>query len=120
MEHLSDSQEINERVKKMWAVVFQHSNMVLRQASTFGFYCIQEIPDPNIHTMLVNMRVFSSVMEVIIASANEIELGYEQTRMLLNAKEQLTRMERLAAALKADNKEDYNKAIEDLERQATF
>lgn len=115
---LYDNADIKERVDRIWAVVFQSSNAVLRQSKVYGFYCMQEVPDPNIHGMLLQLQVFSSVMDILIVNGLDAGMEYDQTRLLINAKEQLTRMNRVAAALKANNLEDFNEAIKELDNQA--
>ena len=117
---LYDSSDIKKRVDKIWEHVFKDSNTVLRQSKLYGFYCMQEGPRPNIHAMLIQLQMFSVIMDILISQGPDAGIEYDQTRLLLNAKEQVTRMERVAAALKANNKEDYNSAIEALERQAVF
>jgi hypothetical protein len=112
--------DIKERVDIIWAFVFKRSNEVLRQSKMYGFHCMQEVPDPNIHGMLIQLQVFSAVMDILITNGPEAGLEYGQTRLILNAKEQVTRMERVATALKANNKEDYDAAIAELERQAAI
>lgn len=115
---LFEDQIIRDQVNEIWASVFQSSNAVLKQSKLYGFYCMQEVPDPNIHGMLLQLQVFSSVMDILIANGLDAGLEYEHTRLLLNAREQLTRMNRVAAALKANNREDFNEAIKELNKQA--
>ena len=117
---LYDYSYIKERVDKIWALVFERSNAVLSQSKLYGFHCMQEIPDPNIHGMLVQLQVFSAVMDILITHGPDAGLEYDQTRLILNAKEQVTRMERVATALNANNREDYDIAITELERQAAI
>lgn len=117
---LYDNEEIRNRVNKIWALVFQNSNTVLKQSKTFGFLLMENGPDPNIHAIVVKLQMFSSVMDILINVGPDAGLEYEQTRLIINAKEQLSRMERVAAALKAGNEEDYNASIDELERQAPF
>lgn len=114
---LFEDRVIKERVNKVWEVVFSASNKIVVQAQKYGFHGIELIPNPNIHVILGQLRILSAVMVSILASD---DLGYEETRLILNAKEQLTRMELVALALQAGNREDYDKAISALERQAVF
>jgi hypothetical protein len=111
---------VKERVERAWASVFKTSNAILYQAKYYGFYCMQEIPDPNIHAMLVKLQMFTALFDIIIAQEDVPGVEYEQTRLMLNAKEQLARMGRVAAALKANNREDFDKAILEVETQAAF
>lgn len=117
---LFDEQDIKLRVEKVWGKVFSASNKVISQAKNFGFSGIEIIPSPNIHDMLVRLQVFSAVIDILVTHAELFEVEYAETRLLLNAKEQITRMERVAAALKANNRADYIEAISTLESQACF
>ena len=47
-------------------------------------------------------------------------LQYEENRLILNAREQITRMEMVAAALKANDRDGFDEAIKKLEAQAAF
>lgn len=114
---LFDEEKIKERVNKVWDAVFAASNKIIVQAQKYGFHGIEAIPNPNIHVILGQLRIFSAVMGSLVGDE---ALEYEETRLILNAKEQLMRMERIAIALVAGNREDYDEAISALERQATF
>lgn len=102
------------KVEELWARVFQSSNRVLVQHLKYGFDGFQNVPRPNVHDMLITLRAFNAVFDVL----QDDDMPYEQSRQLLNAKAQITNMERLALALKADNREDYDAAVEALDRQA--
>ena len=54
-------------------------------------------------------------MNILVTQGMETGVDYDQTRLILNAKEQLTKMERVAAAINANNKKDFKLAIKDLE-----
>lgn len=114
---LFDDAQIKERVNKVWEAVFSASNKIVVQAQNYGFHGIELIPNPNIHVILGQLRILCAIMGSILTSE---DLDYEETRLILNAKEQLTRMELVSLALLAGNREDYDRAISELERQAVF
>lgn len=118
-DNLLADKEIIERVQKVWAVVFEASGKVLQHANTFGFNGMGVIPDPNIHKMLTSLRMLSALMEVL-SNDKYVELSYEERRLILNSKEQLNRMERVAAALDANDRAGFDEAIRCLEKQAAF
>lgn len=109
---------VQERVNKVWAEVFTASNQVLQHARTYGFLGMEVIPNPNVHQMLVTLQMLDALMDVILLRFED--LPYEEKRLIFNAKEQITRMERVAAALQENNSADFNEAIACLERQAVF
>ncbi len=104
------------RIEKLWAIVFQSSNQVLHQHKKYGFDGFELIPRPNVHDMLVTLKIFGAVIDVLI----DADLEYEQQRQLLNAKTQITNMERLALAINANSRGDYEDAAEAIERQAVI
>jgi len=118
--NLFDEAEIKQKVFKVWETVFAASSKVISHANNFGFLGMEIIPSPNIHEMLAALQIFSSIIDILIVSAEDLEVSYDEVRLMLNAKEQLTRMERLATALKANNRSDFNLALQDLERQAVI
>lgn len=112
-------ESIKEKVLKYWGIVFSASGAVIKQHKDFGFNGMH-IPDPNVHTMVVYLRMHEEILQVLFDNAALLELEYDHIRLILNAKEQISKMERVASALKAGNKEDFDTAISELERQASF
>lgn len=110
---------IKQKVTEVWEKIFAASSRVVIQAQHYGFSGM-ELPAPNIHEMLVRLQIFTSVIDILINHAEKLNVSYDDTRLMLNAKEQLTRMERLAAALRANNRSDFEAAIRALENQAPF
>lgn len=108
---------IKARVNKVWEEVFETTSIVITQSRKFGFLGMEIIPDPNIHQMLVTIRLLDNNIDTFID--NE-ELDYEEKRLMLNAKTALTKMESVANALTNNKREDFNIAIAELERQAPF
>lgn len=111
---------IKDRVEQVWSEVFKNSNTVLKQAKDYGFLGIDIVPSPNIHEILLYLRVFDALMDILLDSAANFELDYDQVRRLLNAKGQLVNMGKVASALKAGNREDFESAIAALRNQAAF
>ncbi|MFC3863711.1 hypothetical protein [Alcaligenes aquatilis] len=109
---------IKDKVEQVWAIVFQNSNTVLKQHKEYGFVGIERIPTPNIHEIVLQLRVFDAILDILLANAQDIaEVEYEQQRQLLNAKSQLVAMGQVAAALKAEKREDFEEAIDRLQKQ---
>jgi hypothetical protein len=111
--------EIQKRVAEVWEIVFSASNKVINQANVFGFNGMH-IPNPDIHMMMTILRMYEEILQVIIDGACVLGIDYDGTRLALNAKEQINRMERVVSALNAERLDDFNAAIDDLKRQAAF
>lgn len=116
-----DQSEVVQKIEQLWSLVFENSNKVLHQHMKFGFDGVFEAKNPSIHERVLQLQLFSAVIDVLLnASKAGVDLAYEQTRQLLNAKSQITTMEQLAAALVAKNRADYEAAVEALDKQAVL
>jgi hypothetical protein len=117
---LYDHTEIKDRVGKIWEEVFFSSNKILSQSKKCAFAVMKVIPNPNIHDMLVSLQIFSFQMDRIVDNIEILGIDYDDVRLVLNAREQLRKLQRVATALLDDNEHDYNVAIEELDKQAVF
>lgn len=113
---LSQRAEITTKVGELWEKVFTNSNEVLHQNSRFGFDGVKN-GDPNIEERLFQLQVIGAALDILQASSVFGGLDYEQQRQILNAKQQITNMEMVAAAVAANQEGDYLKAVEALETQ---
>ena len=116
--NLIDDQAIKDKVQKLWELVFSASNKILVDEKRFGFTGIGVIPDPNIHQMIAVIRSIDEGLMTVLQEFSDLQ--YDETRLILNAREQISRMEVVAIALKLNNKELFDEAIKRLEEQATF
>lgn len=107
--------EDKKRVEQIWAKVFESSNRVILQHGKFGFQGVAQLPHPDVHMMVVQLKYFGAIIDILIG-----EMPHDEQRLLLNAKRQITNMELLALALQTNSQEDYQSAIDALERQAVF
>lgn len=112
-EGLQVSAEVQERVEKLWSLVFTASAKIIKDAKIYGFTGIGQLPAPNVHDMVRHLQVFGAILDILYS----FDQPYEQQRQILNAKRQIATMEQLAAALIADKKEDYEEALAALEKQ---
>lgn len=114
--------ELTQEARDLWSNVFRLSNRILQQSRLYSYDAISELaPDPNISTILSLCRWFDQAFDSVILFDTSIqEIGYENTRLTLNAKQTILVMEKLANALKAKNQEDYNSALAELKAQASF
>lgn len=107
-----------DQIESLWAKVFGDSNKLLSQHLKFGYDGVRLLKDPTVNERVITLQWFSQVIDVLINSNRAgVDLGYEQTRQLLNAKSQITTMEQLVAALIAENQEDYATAVAALDKQ---
>ncbi|WP_186042151.1 hypothetical protein [Burkholderia gladioli] len=107
-------------VSDTWAEVFAASAIVINQSRIFGLTGIRIIEDPNVPQILEDMKLVSGMLDTIAGKLDTIDLDHDAVRLLLNTKEQLSKLENVAAALVADDEDLYNQAVEKLRQQAPF
>jgi hypothetical protein len=112
--------EATRLVTEIWERVFTASNKVIAQSGIYGFHAIQLIPNPNIHQMLQSMRVVAVMLDEIISEPQDFAETPDDFRLVLNAREQLTKLESVAAALIVGDEKLYEESIEKLKQQAAF
>ncbi|CAN5556999.1 hypothetical protein BH11PSE7_BH11PSE7_12240 [soil metagenome] len=108
-----DVEQNKQLVEKFWASTFQSSNRLIVAIRNFGFAGIEKLPAPGLEEMLITLQEISSVMDGLVLISE-----YDDVRLLLNAKQQIIFMEQLATAWRARNQEDFDAALEKLEKQA--
>lgn len=124
---LGDDKEVNERIQEAWGRIFLSSNQILAHAKRYGFTGIERFPSPNIHKMLHILREIDTRLAGILGllqEENSPESADEATQQLdhrrtfdsigkiVDAREQILKMELVAAALRANDKEAFESAIE--------
>jgi hypothetical protein len=113
---LSPRGDVTSKVQELWEKVFKNSNEVLHQHTHFGFDGVKN-GTPNIEQRLFQLQAIGAVLDILMNNSALGNLDYEQQRQILNAKQQITNMEMVAAAVKADEEADYIEAVAILEKQ---
>ena len=113
---LSTRDEVTSKVEELWGKVFKNSNEVLHQHVQFGFDGVKN-GTPNIEQRLFQLQAIEAIFDILLNNSLLGTLDYEQQRQILNAKQQITNMEMVAAAVKADEEADYLEAVAILEKQ---
>ena len=117
---LFEDKIIKKAVYSMWEKVMSGTNTLIFQAKAYGFSKIEVIPDPNIHQMIAALRGIESVLDVIIDQGLFDKMEYDDIRRALNAREAIRKMEYVAIALKANDQDAYDQAIDELTKQVDF
>lgn len=110
---------IPARVEIIWNRIFTASNKAIKDAKNFGFLGMEIQSNPNIHQMLVSLSLLSTVIGFLVTQA-EARDDTDSVRLLINSKEQLLRLERLANELRAKNEDKFNAILVELESQAVI
>lgn len=110
-------QEVRVEVEAAWSDVFKVVNTVLHHHDRFGYELIERKIDPKFPDILLSVKVMEAILDAIFA---ENKLDYDLSRLMLNAKQQINRIELVVTALKHDKREDYEAAMAALRNQAQF
>ena len=73
--------------------------------------------NPNIHDIMLYIGIIEGGIDVLSADP---DAPYEDVRLLLNSKRQMSTLKYVASALNRGDLEDFEKAMADLESQANF
>lgn len=112
-----DYEKLYKEVEKIWADVFTSVNEIVKSHLNFGYTAIAVNIHPSIDDMLLSLKVVESGLDTVYASG---KLQYEETRLILIAKQQIHHVQRVAEALKNENEADYEAAMKELECQVQF
>lgn len=111
---------VKQKADEIWEKVTKIGNRVLFQCNFYGYHGVEVIPDPNLHVLIDGLSFIDGALDLLNSHATFFNLDYDEIRKLLNAKTQVVILERIAAALKAKNEEDYKQAVDDLSTSAAF
>ncbi|WP_157889342.1 hypothetical protein [Chromobacterium subtsugae] len=110
---------VNEQVEEVCAVIFSTATEVLRSVKQFGFQDLLLAPRPNAEDKLLRVKVYESILGVVITALEGHEL-YDLAKRLINAKEQILRLEMLINAVKSNDIEECRRLVDLLQNQADF
>lgn len=113
---LSDLDKNKHKVEELWTRTFVYSNKIIEKVQKLGFKRLGEMVTPNVEEMLITLQIMSAVFEILGAHADD----GDETRLLLNARQQILRMEMLVSTWKAGDQDEFDKVVCELERQAQF
>lgn len=117
---LFEDEAIKRRIFKAWGDVFGASSKVIQHSGLYGFDGMELIPNPNIHQMLKSLKVVAVMLADITDCLDEVNFDVDQIRLVINAQEQIRRMERAASGLLINDRDMFEKAIAELDGQACF
>ncbi len=115
---MSINKKIEPKVEALWSKVCEQIVTALKMTKTFTFEDIGNLPNPSINDLLERLRVFDDIVSLLLDHTSVFDIDYTHTRLLLNCKQQVNLMERIANAISADNQADYDEAVRELEKQA--
>lgn len=111
---LSDIDQKN--VEALWEEVFNVANRILLQNKRYGFEGMGMKPKPSVKERVAQLKLIGAMIDALL----NFDLPHNEIRLILNAKQQITLMEGLAFAIDANDRDQYDRAIIALEKQAPF
>lgn len=117
---LIEDEAIKQLITTAWEGIFKTSGKVIQHSGLYGFDGMALIPNPNIHQMMRSVKILAGMIAEIVDTLDAANVEPDYRRLVINTQEQVRRLERVASALIADDREVFNEAIEDLKKQAHF
>ena len=109
--------EHHQLAHAVWDNVFKVANQLSRAHSLFGYESIARNIDPTLPEILKSLRMLVVLLDAL---ANSDGLGYDEKRLVLNAKRQIGNIEEISVALESGDDASYHAAVEALKNQAAF
>ena len=111
------SDDIRPKIHTLVSKIFTNTSKVLLAHAKFGFSDIAQLADPSIERTLFLLNIAGSALDNLERLS---DLSYDETRVVLNAQQQILNVHNVANALKLGSKQDYLDAIERLYKQVDF
>lgn len=115
---LSEQQAIVDEVERLWSLVFESSALILGQAKKYGFTEIATAPSPNIHDMLVGLRVVAFMLDCMSTAPLTADQEHYTQRQIMNSKQQIFHLEQVVCAVEMNDRELYDISVAHLKAQA--
>ena len=109
--------EISPRIEILVNEIFIAANKVLQAHAKFGFSGIAQLANPSIEETLLFLNLVEGALDILDARS---VLDYDESRRVLNAKQQIWNVQNIANSLKSSNENDYLDAIKRLDKQVDF
>lgn len=105
---------IQHIVSTAWDRIIGVINKILEVHHEFGFESFKARMNPSVDEVIENLAFIEFVITTFL---DRDVLDHDQTKAVLNSKQCVLYLQRLAAALKNKDKEEYDAAINDLRNQ---
>lgn len=116
MSEVSDEtyQQLSELLGKVWHNVVTIVNKLLDTHRKYGYANFEEELKPSIEELIEGFKEVDSALTGLMETDL---LNFEEYKNAINSKQCILNMNLLAAALKAGAKEDYERIIDELDKQ---
>lgn len=104
-------------IERVWDGVFETTDRMLKVHAAFGFSQFEKQMNPKLETVLFALNVLEQILDAMNGSG---DLEPEETRLVLNAKQQILLVQRVAIALRTKSEGDYEAAMAEMAKQAVF
>jgi|GEM_PF-5740102 len=110
---------IKAKVEELWEKVMLHTNALISDTKAFGFDFVTVIPEPDVYQMLKDLVEVRRVLDLVHDHALSL-MSYDQIRKIINARDNISRMEKVALALEAKDRTVYDDAVKQLSQTVSF
>jgi hypothetical protein len=107
--------EISEELEVVYGKIFANTNKLLKAHTIFGFTGIEANIHPKLEDMLLSLRLVDSLLDGVSSS---VQFNYSEERVILNCRQMILLVEGVVLALKNNNEQGYEDAIDLMRKQA--
>lgn len=107
--------EISEELEVVYGKIFANTNKLLKAHTIFGFTGIEANIHPKLENMLLSLRLVDSLLDGVSSS---VQFNYSEERVILNCRQMILLVEGVVLALKNNNEQGYEDAIDLMRKQA--
>lgn len=104
-------------VEKIWEGVFHTTDRMLKVHHAFGFSEFEKQMNPKLENVIKALNVLETILDAMYGSGI---LDHDDARLVLNSKQQIILVQRVAEALRGNSEADYTAAMENMAKQAVF
>ena len=110
-------EESTRLIEDAWGKIMMTAQAVVKKHEEFGFELIATRINPKLEDILHGLKVVQHMMELGMPPIDEDPSLHRQ---VLNAKQQIVHIEMVAMAVKIDDRNLYDNAINAMKKQALF
>lgn len=109
---------MTEAVEEVCGLIFTVAYQVLKNVEQLGFDNLLQVPKPNSEDIMLHVKVYDSIFTTLITFFEQRD-KVDLVRQLINAKEQILRLEMLINSVKIKDIDECNRLVDLLRKQAT-
>ena len=109
--------KVRPRLSMVLEKVFETTDTMLKVHTSVGFKDFNKTIDPSIEEILLDLKLIEAVLDTLDAVG---VLDYDETRRVMNAKQQIWNVQNVATSLQNGDEASYLEAMKRLDTQVAF